>query len=107
MEKVVIFSDEFHQTIEDLIEILYDKKYFGFKIDCHNYASKIYDFIEVYINFPILKLSPDKFQKFGKFYIKYKANSRTTWYIFFDQKENKFLINHILNNHNEDFPELV
>lgn len=107
MEKIVVFSDEFHQSIEDLIEILYDKKYFGFKINCYNYASKIYDFIDAYIDFPILKSSPIKFQKFGKFYLKYRANNSTTWYIFFDQRENKYLVNHILNNHHQDFPELI
>lgn len=43
----------------------------------------------------------------GKKYLKYASNKRTTWYIFFDQKDDKFLINHILNNHSQDFLELL
>ncbi|MCZ2084455.1 MAG: hypothetical protein LC112_09290 [Flavobacteriales bacterium] len=59
------------------------------------------------INYPISKASPEKFQKHGKKYLKYTANKRTAWYIFFDQKGNQFIINHILNNHSQDFPELL
>lgn len=43
----------------------------------------------------------------GKKYLKYAANKQTNWYIFFDQKEDKFLINHILNNYPQEFPELM
>lgn len=49
--------------------------------------------------------APENFKKFGKKFIKYKANN-TSWYIFFDQKANRFLVNHIINNHSQDFPEL-
>lgn len=47
--------------------------------------------------------TPENFKKFGKKFIKYKANNNTSWYIFFDQK---ILVNHIINNHSQDFPEL-
>lgn len=107
MEKKINFSDEFHASIEELIQVLFDKDYFGFKIDCHHYADKIYEFVENNINFPISKNSPAKFQKDGMKYLRYKANNQTFWYIFFDQKDNKFLVNHILNNHSQDFLELI
>lgn len=42
----------------------------------------------------------------GNFF-RYKANNNTSWYILFDQKEHKFLINHITNNHSQDFPYLL
>lgn len=103
----MIFSEEFHASIEDVIQILFDKDYFGVKTDCHRDADKIYKFVEDNINFPISKNSPLKFQKHGKKYLKYAANKRTTWYIFFDQKGNQFIVNHILNNHSQDFPELL
>ena len=107
MEKVVIFSDDFHHSLEELVEILYDEDYFGFKIDCHLYVDKIYDIIESSIDYPISRNSPESFQKCGKKYLRYKANNHTFWYIFFDEKDNRFLINHILNNHSKDFPELL
>ncbi|MNU13559.1 hypothetical protein D3C71_15980 [compost metagenome] len=72
-----------------------------------NYVEKIYNFIKNNISKPISKNSPVAYQKFGKKFIKYKANNNTSWYIFFDQKEHKFLINHITNNHSQDFPDLL
>jgi len=104
---VIIYSEEFHDSIEELIKILFVKEYFGFEIDCEFYAEKIYDFIDGNISKPISRNTPKPFQKFGKKFLRYKANNHTFWYIFFDQKDDKFLINHILNNHSEDFPDLI
>lgn len=72
-----------------------------------DYGDNIYNFIFDNIDKPISKKSPQSFHKFGTFYIKYKANENTTWYIFFDRKEQRFLVNYILNNHSTDFPELL
>ena len=107
MEEIIIFSEEFHQSIEELVGLLFVKNYFGFESDCQNYGDRIYDFVVENINFPISKNSPKKLQHYGKKYIRYKVNNHTTWYIFFDQKGNQFLVNHILNNHSQDFPELL
>ena len=87
--------------------MLFVKEYFGFEIECQRYGDRVYDFVENNINYPISKSSSEKFQKYGKKYLKYSANKRTTWYIFFDQKDNQFIINHILNIHSQDFPELL
>lgn len=104
---MIIYSDEFHQSIEDLIRILHVKEYFGFEVDCQLYAEKIYDFVDYNIHKPISKDTPASMHKFGTKFIKYKANNRTTWYIFFDEKDNRFLINHIINNNSQEFPELM
>jgi hypothetical protein len=106
LEEIIIYSEEFHQSIEELVEVLFIKEYFGFEIDCFLYSEKIYDFVDYNIMKPISRKTPQRLQKFGKKFIKYKANNNTSWYIFFDQRDNKFLINHIINNHSQDFPEL-
>ena len=103
----VIYSSLFIIQLDDLAQILYKKKYFNFIDDVDEYIDKIYDFVENNVEHPISKFTPRQFQKFGKKYIKYKANTNTTWYIFFDQKNNQFLVNHMLNNHSQDFPELL
>jgi hypothetical protein len=107
LEKVVVFSDRFHQSIEELIEILFVKEYFGYKVDCHRNTDKIYDFIKDNIDLPISKSCPENFRRLGKKYLRYKANQNTYWYIFFDEKDNKYIFNHILNNHSTNFPELL
>lgn len=103
----IIYSSQFIDFINELTRTLHKRKYFGFIENSYNYTDKIYDFIEDNIDKPISKLSPDKFIKFGTFYFKYKANENTTWYIFFDRKDNRFLVNYILNNHSQDFSELL
>lgn len=93
--------------MKELIDILYQQNYFSFKKDAKAYVEEIVLFVNDY-NFEInVRETPSKFQKHGKKFLKYKANNQTTWYIFFDQKDDKFLVNFILNNHTHHFPELL
>ena len=103
----IIYSPLFIEELDELAMVLYQKKYFSFVEDVDVYIDKIYDFVDCTIEYPNIKNSPKKFQKHGKKYLKYTANKGTTWYIFFDQKGNQFLVNHILNNHSQEFPELL
>ena len=103
----IIYSTLFVSELDDLAKVLYQRKYFSYLKDVDHYIDKIYDFIERNIEYPIYRNSPEKFQKYGKKYIRYNANNKTSWYIFFDQKDHRFLVNHILNNHSQDFPELM
>lgn len=67
-----------------------------------DYVDKIVDFIEWDIeNFPH-KPTPEKLIRFGSKYVFYKANERTTWYIFFENKGNRYVVTYITNNHTED-----
>ncbi|MCD0455297.1 hypothetical protein LPB85_07530 [Chryseobacterium sp. LC2016-27] len=66
MEEIIIYSEEFQQSIEELVEILYTKGYFGFRVDGESYADKIYDFIDFNVTKPISKNSPLAYQKLGK-----------------------------------------
>lgn len=102
-----MFSPLFVSELDNLAKALYQDKYFSFVEDVDAYIGKIYDFIESKIDYLISKNSPQKFQRYGKKYIRYKANSQTYWYIFFDQKDDRFLVNFILNNHSQEFPELI
>ncbi|AZI32282.1 hypothetical protein [Kaistella carnis] len=103
----IIYSTLFVSELDDLAKVLYQRKYFSFVEDVDVYIDKIYDFVENNVEYPISKISPENFQKYGKKYLRYDANSQTSCYIFFDQKDHRFLVNHILNNHSQDFPELL
>ncbi len=95
----VLISDEASNYLDDLIEILYKKEYFGFIENAEIYVINIYDFIYQNIDSFPSKKTPTKLENFGTNYIFYKSNSRTTWYVFFEQQEDNYLITHILNNH--------
>ncbi len=98
----ITFSAEFIDYLDQLIKILYKKEYFGFIESSDFYVSKIYDFVEENIQtFPARK-TPSQLQNLGSNYIFYKSNQRTTWYIFFENKENNYLITNIINSHSEE-----
>lgn len=46
MGKVVAIHPDVTDFLENLIQILFKKEYFGFEDSAQNYVSKIYDFIE-------------------------------------------------------------
>ncbi|NGM60497.1 hypothetical protein G5B30_01085 [Sphingobacterium sp. SGG-5] len=102
MEKVVVLQQDVADFLENLIWILFEKEYFGFEESAQVYVSKIYDFIEFdLVNFPP-KRTPHKLRRYGSKYVFYKANSHTTWYIFFESRGARYVITYITNNHMED-----
>ena len=101
----IVFSLSSISQLDELAEALHQRHYFSFIEDVDAYINKIYNFINATITQPSSH-SPEKFQRYGEKYLKYKANSHTTWYIFFDQKGDRFIINYILNNHSQEYPEL-
>ena len=103
MEKVSIYySSAVQAYFNELIEVLFDDKYFSYQENAIEYVQKLVLHINTNIeNFPH-KNTPKSLSKFGDFYIFYNSNARTTWYIFFSKKQNNYLIKHITNNHNFD-----
>jgi len=99
LEKVVIIQEDVIDFLENLIRVLFEKEYFGFEGSAQIYVSRMYDFIEFeLINFPP-KQTPNNLIRYGSNYVFYKANNRTTWYIFFEKKGNRYLVTYITNNH--------
>jgi len=100
LEKIVV-SQEVSDYFEELILILYKDEYFGFVESATAYVDRIIDFIFHSIGTYPRNIAPEKLQKFGSYYLIFKANDHTSWYIFFDfdEIENIYLISAILNNH--------
>lgn len=102
----VIFSDLLNSRFEELIFILFHKKYFSYQSNAIDYVNKIYDFISIDIHtFPQRK-TPQDLKYLGSQYIFYKSNKRTTWYVFFEKSGDDYLITGILNNHCEEANDL-
>jgi hypothetical protein len=85
----------------DLIELLYRNKYFSFPDQAIDYVQRIRSYIENTIETAYKRKAPEHFTKYGDdmSYFTYKANNRTTWYVFFQQKQDAYLIRYITNNH--------
>lgn len=92
--------------LDDLINELYKKEYFGFVESAEKYVSDIYKAIPDRIKKTTHKKTPNNIKYLGSNYIFYKVNSRTTWYIFFEKNENYYLITGIINNNSCEANEL-
>ena len=102
MEKVnVIIRKNVTDYLEDLVFILYENEYFGFESDAQDYVQKIYDFIEYNLSIFPFRKTPENLIELGSKYIFYKANQTTTWYVFFVNVENRYLVTFITNSHSE------
>ena len=101
----VIILPEVLDYFEDLMEILYQKEYFGFRESAHKYVIELVEEIEN--DLPIIqqKPAPTYFNRFGKnmSYAVFSRNKRTSWYVFFTVhkigNEKIYLIRYIANNH--------
>jgi hypothetical protein len=107
MEEIKIFyKPEVENYINDLVFILYKEEYFGFLQSSLDYKDKIIDFIEENISTIPSKNTPIPLISLGSKYITYKANQRTSWYIFFENEDDVYLITYITNSHSKIFQYL-
>jgi hypothetical protein len=97
----VDYSPEVILFLKELTSLLYSKGYFSYPETAKDYVDKLTYYIENDIATKTKKVAPKHFSKFGKnmFYVHYKPNKRTTWYIFFNVKDSRYLIRYITNNH--------
>ncbi len=99
---MIIFQNGVLDYLDDLVFILFKEEYFGFMQSSYDYVDKIIDFVDDNITTFPPKKTPIALKNFGSKYIFYKSNQRTTWYIFFESKNNNFLITNITNSHCEE-----
>jgi hypothetical protein len=101
VEKVV-FNPEVEEYFETLLLNLFEKNYFSYVENAHDYVEAIVKYAVNYI--PILpsKKAPLDIQNLGTHYITYTPNNRTTWYILFFKNNNRYLVTHITNNHSSE-----
>jgi hypothetical protein len=103
MEQVIV-SKKVNDILENLIDILFDEEYFISLEDAVKYVHDITTFIYSIPTKPY-RVAPNKVN--GNFYITYKANKNTTWYIAFDMEDDLYFIQNITNNHSADYPSFV
>ncbi len=98
----VVYHKNVAEYLNELVDILYNKEYFGFKESAYDYVDWIFEQIESTIQRKVKKPAPKHFDKYaqGLSYVVYKRNSNTSWYVFFQKQENTYLIFYIGNNHN-------
>jgi len=99
----VKFSENIHFYFDELITTLFEQDYFHFADSAFQYVTDMKDYVEKKIAILPKYPAPLYFSKYqaGMQYVIYKPNNRTTWYFFFLQEGNRYLICYITNNHFE------
>jgi hypothetical protein len=101
----VIFLPEVRKHFDNLIPILYEKGYFGFKETAKKYVDDLFNDIETNLPIHLHKPASEHFNKYGKDmeYAGFRKNKNTVWYVFFQRykKDGRtiFLVRYIANNH--------
>jgi len=101
MEREIVFSKKVELYLDELMLLLFEEGYFGFPDSAKSYVDRLIAFIEQHVGIQSSRNAPNFFKRFGKNlkYITFHANKRTSWYIFYQERNNIFLIKHITNNH--------
>ena len=100
MEKAEVkFKPEIVTYLNKLVLKLFEAQYFGFMESAIKYKDELIDYIESNISIFPKKITPLYLTKYGSYYMFYKTNKRTTWYIFYEKENNKYLVTFITNNH--------
>ena len=105
MKAKVISVPEVIDYLYELIDILYEKKYFSLEDSSVEYVVELFEDIITNLPKKRSKPAPEHFDKYGKDmeYAAFRKNKHTTWYAFFDvYKDNEeiiYLVRHIENNH--------
>ncbi len=101
MERQVVFSKDVKIYLRELAILLFEKGYFGTPEYAKAYVAAIVLFMKTNIGLHPGRIAPPYFSLYGENleYIKYSANKRTSWYAFYRQEWNVFVVRHITNNH--------
>ena len=97
----IIYHKQVVIYLNELVDVLYEQNYFGFKESTYDYVDWIFDRVERNIHTVPSKTAPEYFSKYGNnlSYISLKRNSQTTWYVFFNREADLFQVRFISNNH--------
>ena len=101
----VIILPEVLEYLDNLVYILFKKRYFSYLETSINYIDDLIDNIEITLPIRVQKPAPEYFDRYGKKmkYATFKKNRSTTWYAFFttynNNEETVYLVRYIANNH--------
>ena len=97
----VLFAPEVEDDLFDLVKILVQKGYLGTYEFAISYVEELVNYIQSNLHIALKKKAPVYFNQYGcdLWYISYRRNTSTTWYIFFSKTEDTYFVKLITNNH--------
>ena len=94
--------------LDELVAILFEKKYFSYGEDALTYVEELLD--DIYKDLPTKqkKPAPEYFERYGTnmYYALFRKSRKTSWYVLFRQYHENgelvYQIRYITNNHVSD-----
>jgi hypothetical protein len=102
MGKEVTFCEEAEADLEELLDALCANRYFGSFYPANEYVERLKYYAKQNIGrYPDREAPPYFRRHYGENlrYIVYKVHKTTSWYIFYQEESNRFLIRHVASNH--------
>lgn len=100
----IIIQPLVNYKLNKLLKAIHDIKYFGSKEGAKAYVDLLIRFI---YNIPNERCRKTKVETYGEWYCTYKPNKKTSYFITFDKKDDRFIIKNIFNNHSPDSPIFI
>jgi hypothetical protein len=99
----VLYAPKVAEYLNNLIDILYENDYFGFRESAKKYVIDLRNKIELSLPFMTPRLPQYRRKIYGKYtkYITIRKNRHTSYYVFFLQKADKYIVTYIGNNHTD------
>jgi len=99
----ILYVPKVSEYLNNLVDILYENGYFGFRESAKDYVIDLRNKVE--LSLPLLTPRLPRYRRkiYGKHtkYITIRKNRHTSYYIFFLQKEDKYIVTYIGNNHTD------
>lgn len=101
----VLFLPEVVDQFLELVEVLYNNGYLGFKEVAIDYSEQLFKDIQTNLPLKVKKDAPSYFDRYGQglFYSLFPKNTQTTWYVFYSIHEvdddEVYLVRYLGNNH--------
>lgn len=97
----IIIQPLVHYKLTKLLKAIHHVKYFATKEGAKQYVNLLVAFIN---NIPNERSRKTKFKTHGALYCVFKPNKKTSYFITFDKKDDRFIIKNFFNNHSSDYP---
>jgi len=99
----VLYAPKVSGYLNHLIDILYENGYFGYRESAKEYVVDLRNKIE--LSLPLFTHRLPKYRRniYGKHtkYIAIRKNRHTSYYVFFLQKADTYIVTYIGNNHTD------
>jgi len=100
---IILYKSSVIEYLNKLVDILFEDGYFSFRDTAKEYVMDLLQKIE--FSLPLFPRQNPRYRRriYGKDtqYITIRKNRHTSYYIFFLQKENKYIVTYIGNNHTD------